>query len=465
VFAISILLFVRNRATNFLPVIFGVFLKIGGAGSRVISVFSKLGVCVTDKTVETVKLRLSEDAVQVAANYIQSGKLFYFIFDNINLYLRKYEQTLANKNRMIHATNAAIIPIHLHDPTLEAQALDLKAWLGTKGARSETDPSVIELTRDDALRMQSSFKALIVQFIVAYTPGSRLWEHYSDFRARAAALTPKIRPLPVEKTTTLPFVNEGSRKGVTDMMTLLRERSGLSSDEFSAMARIVQGDWLTINNLRLSQEHRTDDIDSMERIEYAIPLPALWHTGYNAVKNIVKTHKGEDIMVDPASLGCHKEVFDRKWDINSPDYAAAKSLIRTSLISRILDIVIKFTSSKAAESAFKSQDDWLARSILFMRDALLFSEFESAVSFADPGRVLDVLKFWVYSFRGAGSHNYARECLDILVKWKYELTEAQRAAMERAWFVNRWGLPGRWIAADLYIEFLNYWIKVSSIRY
>lgn len=95
-----------------------------------------------------------------------------------------------------------------------------------------------------------------------------------------------------------------------------------------------------------------------------------------------------------------------------------------------------------------------------MRDALLFCEFESAVSFADPGRVLHVLKHWVYSFRGAGMHNYARECLEILTKWKYELTEAQRTAMEHAWFVNKSGLIGRWIAADLYVEHLKYWIKV-----
>lgn len=83
----SMMLFVRNKSTNFLPLVLGLFLKIGGANSRIISVFSKVGVCVTDKTVERVKLRLSEDAVQLAVDYIASGKLFYIIFDNINLYL------------------------------------------------------------------------------------------------------------------------------------------------------------------------------------------------------------------------------------------------------------------------------------------------------------------------------------------------------------------------------------------
>lgn len=78
-----------------------------------------------------------------------------------------------------------------------------------------------------------------------------------------------------------------------------------------------------------------------------------------------------------------------------------------------------------------------------MRDALLFCEFDSVVSFADPERVLHVLKHWVYSFRGAGMHNYARECLEVLTKWKYALTEPQRIAMGHAWSVNNSGLVGR----------------------
>ncbi len=298
----------------------------------------------TDKTVEMVKLRLSQDAIQLAVDYILSGKLFYIIFDNINLYLRKYEQTLGNQNRMIHATNAAIMPFTLGPAKVEDDASSLKEWLRTKGKRSEADPADFLITQDDSNRMKSAFKALVVQLIVSYAPGCKLWDKYSDFRARAAALMPRIRPLHVEKTETLPFgvfdVNEGSRKGVLDMMTLLQEKSGLSQEVFAGKARIVEGDWLTINNLRLVQKERSDDIDSMKRVEYAMPLGALWHTGYNAVKNIVKTHKGEDVMVDPASLGCHKKVLDRTWDINSPDFAAARSLIRTSLISRILHIVM-----------------------------------------------------------------------------------------------------------------------------
>ena len=126
-------------------------------------------------------------------------------------------------------------------------------------------------------------------------------------------------------------------------------------------------------------------------------------------------------------------------------------------------IVREWTSTKSAEKAKSKEDDWIAHSIYFLRDALLFCEFEDAVANADAGRVLRILRFWCLAFRGAGQHNYARECAEVLLQWKYETTAELRKVLERSWFFSRWGLPGRWIAADLYVEQLNFWIKVSEI--
>ena len=119
-----------------------------------------------------------------------------------------------------------------------------------------------------------------------------------------------------------------------------------------------------------------------------------------------------------------------------------------------------YTTAAKAKEAKDAGDDWLAHDIYFMRDVLLFLVFEDAVSHADAGIVLRVFKYWAFAFRGASQHNYARECVEILIRWKYELTDDLRKALERAWFVNRWGIPHRWIAADLYLEQCNYWVKV-----
>lgn len=88
---------------------------------------------VKQRTIERLRVRLSEDAIQLAINYVVSGQLFYIIFDNINIYLRKAEQRLHHLNEMIHATNAAIIPIPDVDPKFE----DLDAFHKLRGERSK----------------------------------------------------------------------------------------------------------------------------------------------------------------------------------------------------------------------------------------------------------------------------------------------------------------------------------------
>ncbi|TDL28994.1 hypothetical protein BD410DRAFT_847363, partial [Rickenella mellea] len=470
----NILLFTRNRATNVLAIILVLFFEIGGTSSRVISVLSKAGVCMSYKTVERLKARLSADAIQLAVNRIHSGQIFCMIFDNVNLYVRKAEQRLSNRNSMIHATNAAILAL----PNANTSAEDLQSYHALRGKRKNAGPSDIKLTKEDDVQLDKAFRALIAQMIVAYSPNSRKWPKYQEMREMVSQLTPDIRPLPVQATESFPLgvfdVDEGSKAGLVKMMKALQEKSGLTEEEFSGKARIIQGDWLTVNNLRAAQKDRNDDVNSMERMDYAVPHSALWHYGLNATHMLTKAHLGHAVR-DPGSILHHKDLLRRNWDINSPNYAAVKSLVRHSLIGRILyspsiqevldlakRITKEFTSTAAAASAQDKGDDWLARSILFMRDVLLFCKFESAVSNANAGRVLHVLKYWAYGFRGAGLNNYARECLEVLMKWKYELSESLRNALEQSWFVNRRGLPGCWIAADLYVEQLNFWVKVSK---
>ncbi|KAJ7906338.1 hypothetical protein B0H13DRAFT_2333542 [Mycena leptocephala] len=82
-------------------------------------------------TIERLKKVLSEDAVAHAVSLIQGFRIFYIIFDNINIFLRK-SQRLFNKNTMIHATNAAVISLRNADPLAE----DLDAKRKRRGNRA-----------------------------------------------------------------------------------------------------------------------------------------------------------------------------------------------------------------------------------------------------------------------------------------------------------------------------------------
>jgi hypothetical protein len=60
--------FTRNTGTNLFPLILGLFLEIGGTGSRILSTLSNAGVCVSVTTTERLKKVLSEDAVAHAVS-------------------------------------------------------------------------------------------------------------------------------------------------------------------------------------------------------------------------------------------------------------------------------------------------------------------------------------------------------------------------------------------------------------
>ncbi|KAI0310286.1 hypothetical protein OF83DRAFT_1178720, partial [Amylostereum chailletii] len=204
------------------------------------------------------------------------------------------------------------------------------------------------------------------------------------------------------------------------MLEELQKTSGVEEEKWAAVPRIIQGDWLTVQNIRAARKDRADDVDSMERVEYVDELSALWHYALNATHMTTRVHFG-NAMLDPGSLAKHKGLLNRNWDVAKPNYADAKALIRHSLIARILysvllqtglrrwsdlanwkptvsdlgdfarDFVNEYTSTRMAKKTTAQHDDYWAHSIYFIRDALVFCVFEQAISEADAGPVLRVL--------------------------------------------------------------------------
>jgi hypothetical protein len=334
------LAFVRNRATNVLPLILGLFFKISGTSSRVVTMLSNAGVCVSSRTVERLKVRITDDAIRLAVELITSGQVFFTIFDNINIFLRKSQQRVSSTNDMINATNVAIVGINGVEPFTEA---DLAEQLALRGQRAKAKATDILPTREDDKIVGKSFVALIAEMIVAFTPGNSRWKDRKNIAEAVAAMMPADRPLPPDESDARPFglldVNEGSKKGVVKVLGGIQERSTLSQRIWASIWRIFVGDWLTSNNLRAARRDRTDDINAMERLEYAQELSAPFHFALQATHMIMRTHYGHAVE-DPASLAAHKGLLNRKWDVSKPNYAAAKSLIRHSLIARILHCVM-----------------------------------------------------------------------------------------------------------------------------
>jgi hypothetical protein len=98
VLCISVLIFIRNQVTNILALVLGLFFKIRGTSVQVINMLSNTGICMSFKTIECLKVIISDDTVQRAVALLVGGDPCFVVYDNINLYLQKSQQQVFNQN-------------------------------------------------------------------------------------------------------------------------------------------------------------------------------------------------------------------------------------------------------------------------------------------------------------------------------------------------------------------------------
>ena len=72
----------------------------------------------------------------------------------------------------------------------------------------------------------------------------------------------------------------------------------------------------------------------------------------------------------------------------------------------------------------------------------------------------DIYDIWAIAMRGAGLYNYANEILEKKANHFFEYSRQLSGVMENTWLVNRWGVKGRSIPTDLYLEHNNGTSKV-----
>jgi len=152
----------------------GLFLKINGTSSRVMAVLSNASICVSGRTVERLKKCISDGAISYAVELVASGHLFTTIFDNINIYLRKFQQRVTNQNAMIHTTNCAVIAIDeegIDVPKAENHGTKLKLC----GKWANATYQDLRPTASDDKHISQAFPVLIAEMIVHYSPGSNEW--------------------------------------------------------------------------------------------------------------------------------------------------------------------------------------------------------------------------------------------------------------------------------------------------
>lgn len=167
---LSAILFVCNRTCNFFSLPHGIYLKLERSSSRTIAGLSACGMSVSQATIGRALSRLSKDAEQTANTVINGPRKWFIVFDNINIYLKKFQQRLRNQNYMIHATNLAIVTL---PQSISNAAFNLAAYVSLRGKRSEAKKELhsLRLSKDESDLLRQASKAEICNLLMTYAPG------------------------------------------------------------------------------------------------------------------------------------------------------------------------------------------------------------------------------------------------------------------------------------------------------
>ena len=111
--------------------------------------------------------------------------------------------------------------------------------------------------------------------------------------------------------------------------------------------------------------------------------------------------------------------------------------------------------------AMEERDIIFENSLLLCQQGLVYRDFSSAVSAGDPGRLKHILSVWTTQLHGTSNINYPREMLHLMAC----LTKIWTPEMQNIWMqnclVNPSGERGKWMADDLFGEYVVREIKAK----
>ncbi|KAI0309308.1 hypothetical protein OF83DRAFT_1072222 [Amylostereum chailletii] len=459
-------------------------------------------------------LQLSESCC-FNARHIASVGLFTTVYDNINMMFRVAEQILGRRNAQENGTCATMVP--LFDANL-TDMLTEDIEKGIINAR-KLQLSDIDLTDKEADLYTDMMVHAILRIIVTHG-GDGFAKWTTNLKKSTPVTDDKI---PVHQTAVHPLpameIDESSIAGNIEVLETIwneleiRGKKGMEED--TAHAKIVAGDQLTIARQRSILNVRLGHENGVESWRDIVLMPGLFHPKILNIQQILETHFGKPGAGtrSPGGLAFHNTVLGRLPIVLSsmPTFSICRDLVMVSLYARVLHCLLLVSGKPTLEAYLESVTSWDAvrnhareiyskyadadfvselrekrarateqaeatatdtpvhtkvgdmvyeNGLLFLRDGLHAREFADAVRRGDSGRVIVILKIWVYTFHGGGHSKYAHEMLHIIHNLVNVWPKEFRDIIIKNWLVNPTGKEDGFLEIDLLQEHLNYWIKV-----
>ncbi|KAJ7142580.1 hypothetical protein C8R44DRAFT_865908 [Mycena epipterygia] len=112
-----------------------------------------------------------------------------------------------------------------------------------------------------------------------------------------------------------------------------------------------------------------------------------------------------------------------------------------------------------AEEAGFDGDRVFSNAILFLLEFGWWIELNYAIPEGDIGRVMEILKIYIFTFGGTSNQNYMAYMLDLYALLQFECSPELKNALLNNWLINLRGIIGSWIEGDLMQEHYNKWLE------
>jgi hypothetical protein len=511
-FALSLLCYARSKGNNLVPGHIGYFLVASSTGKRTIDALHKLGVCIAYESVLRIQ-KVSEtiavdepmlivyqaiaDAAKTECREKASQLPWIISYDNMN-YMASVKTLLLHKTPHLQNDTAA----YVYFLPNQAPESAIRGLLPKSAIKREL---AMELTARDLLPPGPELEGFAYYQSVAEAQIVKIIEKHFGMPMRArlrkdkeeGIMSKSLHPLETHQTDiyTLPTLelNEAKIDETVEIIKSLMEELDIPLENLHNKLAMFKGDWLTIRNITSALFQRQDSISEAEKLDFVEPVMGLFHLQMNVLKVMLSNYWGRADGKDLASVqhfvrtvgnnrvkkdckdfrACHSFMNDLlDAHVLAACFSAAKVTTAAEFAARLATIDWRAMIKRVAKDAYSNQVDSMRydemrqpipieeRDItwenanLFLRDMLVFREYEDAVKAGDTGRIEHVIYYWGVIFQGTKLSNYPNEMVHLVGC----LRKIWGPELKQQWLdnclVNPSGKAGAWMPDDMFGEYV-----------
>ncbi|KAK0533874.1 hypothetical protein OC842_002835 [Tilletia horrida] len=420
----------------------GVYLAVTDAPDTVKALLHHCGLSVSQPTIRSALESISDAALPSARRLMEDKSLIkVFLFDNINIYMRRRQTRLTDYNTAAALTMRTMYTL----PSFCSPADLTRKHVEQLQNGNRAHVSVEDVMPDDTFLERSAVISIATHLLPLVHSTKR---QCTAMRKALAAMKERHAEDVIEPEAST-FVSlkllredEGKLEGLQSVLTETVQELGMVGEGQEMEPLLVAGDLLTVRNTLAVQDAGTyEKANTVHKLDFIWPISGPWHLEQSWVYLIFAT-----------------PLFNEAWDFAQQVWTGRLRAMLQTQLDRQTSAGKKWAPS--SKNFFRMCRRLYRR--YFTAQAVEQAREVAATKHGDIGRMRSAEKFMGMAFIGGGHHNYAHLIFDRILADK-ELPAATSRLLRVAQLVNRTGKAGLFEGADHYQETLNKEIQKADM--